>query len=442
MVGFIWANESLSKATGLSEGSFGWVAQDRQNANTLLAVVLLQAVLFAEARLPAGHACGLIGIGNGRGHGLVDMTTPPAAHKVERVEHVDHGVGINVAHQLDNVLTLVGRDNGVQQVHLFAAISADDLGAANAVLKMVYVGSHDLVCLTRRDLQRHAIVATIETVDGLGRNKLEHDGISRLVPAKHKAKDRQDKAVETKDDAPDGLARVVGNPQRDKVGAADEARAIADEHNVVLMDATTVLHMPLYQELRRRMDAGEFGRMNLAQLNFGSYKEYGDLTNRFYNRNLAGGAMLDIGVYALSVMRLFMASQPAEVVSLGNTCETGVDVAGGIVCRNAEQQLGVVSLTLHSKQPKRSVISFDKCYIEVNEYPRADHATIVWTADGHREEVHAGTEAYALCYEMADLEQAVAGDDSKRELLDYASDVMELMTKLRADWGVVYPEEE
>ncbi|MEO2501004.1 gfo/Idh/MocA family oxidoreductase, partial [Collinsella aerofaciens] len=46
------------------------------------------------------------------------------------------------------------------------------------------------------------------------------------------------------------------------------------------------------------------------------------------------------------------------------------------------------------------------------------------------------------CYEMADLEKAVAGDDSKRELLGYASDVMELMTKLRADWGVVYPEEE
>ena len=43
---------------------------------------------------------------------------------------------------------------------------------------------------------------------------------------------------------------------------------------------------------------------------------------------------------------------------------------------------------------------------------------------------------------MADLEKAVAGDDSKRELLDYASDVMKLMTKLRADWGVVYPEEE
>ena len=199
--------------------------------------------------------------------------------------------------------------------------------------------------------------------------------------------------------------------------------------------------MPLYRELLRRANAGEFGRMNLAQLNFGSYKEYGDLTNRFYNINLAGGAMLDIGVYALSLMRLFMASQPNEVVSLGNLCETGVDVAGGIVCRNAEGQLGVVSLTLHSKQPKRAVISFDSCYVEVSEYPRADTASIVWTADGRRETVSAGTEGYALCYEMADLERAVAGDAEAAGLIDVAADVMELMTRLRADWGVVYPEE-
>ena len=88
------------------------------------------------------------------------------------------------------------------------------------MLKMVNIGGHDLIGLARCDLQRHTVVAMIEAVDGLGRNKLEHDGVRRVVPAKHKAKDRQDKAVETKDDTPDGLARVVGDPQRDKVGAA------------------------------------------------------------------------------------------------------------------------------------------------------------------------------------------------------------------------------
>lgn len=221
----------------------------------------------------------------------------------------------------------------------------------------------------------------------------------------------------------------------------DEARALADAHGVQLMDATTIAHMPLYAELRRRAAAGEFGRMNLAQVSFGSYKEYGDLTNRFYNINLAGGAMLDIGVYALTLMRLFMASQPREVVSLGNLASTGVDEAGGVVCRNDEGQLGVISLTLHSKQPKRAVLSFDRCYVEITNYPRADRASIVWTDDGRREEVGAGVEGYALCYEMADLEAAVAGDGERRAFIDVASDVMELMSKLRADWGVVYPEE-
>lgn len=219
-----------------------------------------------------------------------------------------------------------------------------------------------------------------------------------------------------------------------------EARELARANHVVLMDATTILHMPLYQELLCRARAGEFGRMNLAQLNFGSYKPY-DPATRFYNPELAGGAMLDIGVYALSLARLFMDQAPDEVVSLANRCETGVDVTSGIVARNPQGQMAVLSLSLHSKQPKRAVLSFDRCYVEVVEYPRADRAVITWTEDGRREEVHAGEEAYALCYEMADLERAAAGDAAAAGLIDTASDVMDLMTRLRREWGVTYPEE-
>lgn len=220
-----------------------------------------------------------------------------------------------------------------------------------------------------------------------------------------------------------------------------EARTIADEHGVVLMDATTILHMPLYKELLRRANAGEFGPLNLAQVNFGSYKEYGDYTNRFYNPKLAGGAMLDIGVYAFSLARLFLASQPNEVVSLANLAKAGVDQTSGIVMRNAEGQIATFTLSMHSKQPKRGVLSFDRCYIEINNYPRADKAAIVWTEDGRVEQVEAGVEAYALDYEIADLERAVAGDKDAAHLIDYASDVMELMTNLRREWGVTYPEE-
>lgn len=220
-----------------------------------------------------------------------------------------------------------------------------------------------------------------------------------------------------------------------------EARELARANQVQLMDATTILHMPLYQVLLGRMRAGEFGELSLGQVNFGSFKEFGDFSNRFYNPRLAGGAMLDIGVYALSILRLFMASQPSEVLSLANRAQTGVDQTAGIVLRNAEGQIATVTMSLHAKLPKRAVLSFERCYIEVENYPRADSARIVWTDSGRVEQVEAGCEAYALAYEIADLERAVAGDTHARQQLNTSADVMDLMTQLRAEWGVVYPEE-
>ena len=40
--------------------------------------------------------------------------------------------------------------------------------------------------------------------------------------------------------------------------------------------------------------SGELGKVQMITMNFGSFKEY-DMSNRFFNMKLAGGAMLDIG---------------------------------------------------------------------------------------------------------------------------------------------------
>ena len=219
-----------------------------------------------------------------------------------------------------------------------------------------------------------------------------------------------------------------------------EARELASAHGVQLMDACTILHMPLYKELQRRIDAGDFGRVNLIQENFGSYKEY-DMKNRFFNPELAGGALLDIGVYSLTLARLFLKSQPHEALSMMNPAPTGTDETEGILLRNAEGQMVVLSLTMHSKQPKRAMISADKAYLEIMEYPRADQASIVWTDTGAREELRVGNTAQALSYVLADMERAIAGDEYARAQIGTSADVMELMTNLRADWNFKYPEE-
>ena len=79
----------------------------------------------------------------------------------------------------------------------------------------------------------------------------------------------------------------------------DEAIKLAEENHVILAEAMTIFHMPIYRKLSEIIATGKLGELKLIQMNFGSYKEY-DMTNRFFNRQLAGGALLDIGVYALS----------------------------------------------------------------------------------------------------------------------------------------------
>lgn len=74
----------------------------------------------------------------------------------------------------------------------------------------------------------------------------------------------------------------------------DEAIALAKEKGVIIGEAMTIYHMPIYKELKKILDSGRLGRVNLITMNFGSFKEY-NMKNRFFNRNLAGGAMLDIG---------------------------------------------------------------------------------------------------------------------------------------------------
>lgn len=219
-----------------------------------------------------------------------------------------------------------------------------------------------------------------------------------------------------------------------------EAAALAKENHVILAEAMTIYHMPIYKELKKRIQAGEFGPLKLIQMNFGSYKEY-DMENRFFNRHLAGGAMLDIGVYALSFVRYFMSSKPEEVLSQVTYAPSGVDEEAGILLKNKEQEMATVLLSLHAKQPKRGMLSFDRAYVELYEYPRGEEAVITYTEDGHQEVVRAGKTAQALEYEVLDMEAAIAGEADEMQFA-LTEDVMDLMTMIRAQWGLTYPEEE
>ncbi|PWX13278.1 oxidoreductase, partial [Clostridium perfringens] len=132
----------------------------------------------------------------------------------------------------------------------------------------------------------------------------------------------------------------------------EEALKIAREKDLVLEEAMTLFHMPLYEKVIKKISKEDLGKVNMVQVSFGSFKEY-DENNRFFNLDLAGGALLDIGTYALSFARYFLSSMPEEILSTVKKAKTGVDEESGIILKTKEEEIATISLAFRSKMPKR-----------------------------------------------------------------------------------------
>ncbi|GAA0065829.1 TPA: Gfo/Idh/MocA family oxidoreductase [Clostridium perfringens] len=216
----------------------------------------------------------------------------------------------------------------------------------------------------------------------------------------------------------------------------EEALKIAREKNLVLEEAMTLFHMPLYENVIKKINKEDLGKVNMVQVSFGSFKEY-DENNRFFNLDLAGGALLDIGTYALSFARYFLSSMPDEILSTVKKAKTGVDEQSGIILKTKEDEIATISLAFRSKMPKRGVVSCDNGFITIDNFPRANKATINYL-DGTVEVIECGEEEKALDYEVSFMEEKI-NENKESNSLELTYDVTKIMNKVRKDWGIVYP---
>lgn len=213
----------------------------------------------------------------------------------------------------------------------------------------------------------------------------------------------------------------------------DQVLAFAHEKGLIVAEAMTIYHLPIYQEIKRRIDANEFGALKLATAYFGSLKE-ADSSNRFFNPELGGGALFDIGVYALSFTQFFLDAEPIELKSLVKPYETGVDEMSTISYRTENHTLANVTISFRGKLPKQGVVVCENAYITFMNYPRADQAIITYP-DGETETVKAGNSAHALTYEMENISKMIqTGKDLSH--LKQTIQVNQLMDRLIKQWGM------
>ena len=219
----------------------------------------------------------------------------------------------------------------------------------------------------------------------------------------------------------------------------DKAIGACEKNGVVLAEAMTIFHLPVYKEVDKYIASGALGRLKMLEVNLGSNKVY-DMTNRFFNPELAGGAMLDIGVYALSFVRYFMSENATDVKSTYKLAPSGVDEQAIMLLTNGKSEMASVTLSLTAKLPRTAVASFENGYVSFDNYNRSKKAVITFLDDSEPVIITGDEGVSVLTYEIEDMEKAVSGKEN-RMFLPYTADVMKIMTNARYEWGVKYPEE-
>jgi len=105
---------------------------------------------------------------------------------------------------------------------------------------------------------------------------------------------------------------------------ADELFRLSKLKQIFLMEALWTRFLPIYGQVRQWLDAGEIGIIRNAESTFG-YTASRNVKDRLLNIQLAGGSLLDIGVYDIALMQWIFRKPPQTITAVGQIGETGID---------------------------------------------------------------------------------------------------------------------
>lgn len=136
---------------------------------------------------------------------------------------------------------------------------------------------------------------------------------------------------------------------------AGEVVALARAKNLFLMEAMWTRFMPALGEVKRIIDSGEIGTVTQLHADFG-FSATPDPAHRVNDPTLGGGALLDLGIYPLSIACALL-GRVETVQAQAIMGETGVDLTTAFTMRHVGGTLSVCSCSLRARAPSELVVS-------------------------------------------------------------------------------------
>jgi len=225
-------------------------------------------------------------------------------------------------------------------------------------------------------------------------------------------------------------------------GEASEVVTAARSDTVLAMEAMWTRFLPQTDVIAQLLADGVLGEVVTVLADHGQYFDV-DPSSRLFDPALAGGALLDLGVYPLSLAS-FVLGRPDHVVAAGTLTDTGVDAQVAIVLSKGPAQ-ACLNTTLTAKTPTTASISGTSARLEMSG-PFYGPGVLTLTGNNDQQlvrDVDAITGHHGLCYEAAHFATLIAEGAPESPLLplDETVDVLRVIDGIREQLGVRYPGE-
>ena len=225
---------------------------------------------------------------------------------------------------------------------------------------------------------------------------------------------------------------------------AQQAKAVfaaAKERGLYVAEAIWTRYMPSRKMIQDILDSGVIGRPNTLTANL-SYVISG--VRRIYDPALAGGALLDIGVYGLNFALMHFGNDIVRVDSSVTKMDTGVDGMEVITLHYRDGRMAVLTHSVYCRSDRMGIIHGDKGYMVVENINNPQSIQVFDTADRLLARYDVPKQINGYEYEFSEAARRIGAGKLEADSMPQTDTiaVMEMMDSLRKSWGVVYPQEQ
>ena len=224
---------------------------------------------------------------------------------------------------------------------------------------------------------------------------------------------------------------------------AQQAKKIQDaaaQKGVYVAEAIWTRYMPSRKVINDVLASGVIGKPNTLTANLSyiiSHKE------RIHNPALAGGALLDIGVYGVNFALMHFGTDIERVESSVKMLDTGVDAMETITIFYRDGRMAVLTHSVFCRSDRKGIIHGDKGYMVVENINNPQSLKVYDTADREIASYNFSDQISGYEFQFAEAAACIAEGKTESDSMPMEDTVyvMEFMDSLRKQWNMVYPQE-